>query len=321
MNVLMFSGQGSQYYRMGQSLFERQPVFRDHLERLDRFAAVRTGVSVIASLYGSGRAASEHFDDITLTNPAIFMIEFALARTLIDFGLRVDRTLGASLGAFAAMAVSGMMDEYDALGAVIHMANVADTAAPRGGMIAVLAPLAVREEPFLRENSEVAAVNFDSHFVISVSADRIDRVEDFLAGRDILFQRLPVAFAFHSRAMDCLEGPARALLARLGQRPGTIPFACCAHARLLTEVPPDYAWTLIRRPILFRETIGELERGGACHYIDVGPSGTLATFIRYLLPQAIARTSKIMDPFGDDDRNFAVVLNRYGDMDRQAASA
>jgi acyl transferase domain-containing protein len=310
--VLMFSGQGSQYYQMGKPLLEQQPLFRDHMERLDRFVVDRTGASVIDQIYSMRSRAEAGFDDITITNPAIFMVEYALARTLLDKGLRVDMTLGASLGSFAAMAISGMLDEKAALAMVIRMANAADAVAPRGGMIAVMAPPSLMADKFLQGHSEVAAINFDSHFVLSARAEHIDRVESYLAEKDVLFQRLPVAFAFHSAAVDCLEERIRNLTAGIHLLPARIPFACCAHARVLTHVPADYFWTLLRGPIRFGETGRFLESQYPYHYIDAGPSGTLSTFMKYLLaPEASRRIMQTMTPFGNDNDNVSALIAAF----------
>lgn len=321
MNVLMFSGQGSQYFRMGEALYRGNPLFRGHLDRLDEHAAALIGTSVVAHIYDEASATGNPICDIALANPAIFMVELALARTLIDSGVPVAMTLGASLGAFAALTIAGMLDDEDALGAVVQMARDAQSIAPKGGMIAIIAPLTAYDDQFLRDNSEVAAINFDSHFVISVDGDRIDDVENHLGARGILFQRLPVNYAFHSRWIDGLETHAKVALASLPLRPATIPFACCAHARTFTRLPADYVWTLLRRPILFRDTVRNLEAAGDYTYIDVGPSSTLATFVGYLLPHARARVSKIMDPFGNDEANLSAILFRHGQRARPTAGA
>jgi malonyl CoA-acyl carrier protein transacylase len=78
---------------------------------------------------------------------------------------------------------------------------------------------------------------------------------------------------------------------------------------VLTDLPDDFFWRVVRHPIRFRETVAELERRGSHRYIDVGPSGTLATFVKYGLPQASSSTvHAILTPYGQDRRNLAAVL-------------
>ena len=88
--VFMFSGQGSQYFQMGKPLFEGNAVFRHWMIRLDGLAREISGKSVIDAIYSSGKA--EVFDRTLLTHPAIFMIEYSLARCLMHEGVKPDLT-------------------------------------------------------------------------------------------------------------------------------------------------------------------------------------------------------------------------------------
>jgi malonyl CoA-acyl carrier protein transacylase len=66
---------------------------------------------------------------------------------------------------------------------------------------------------------------------------------------------------------------------------------------------------VVRRPIRFRETTARLEQQGSRRYIDVGPAGTLATFLKYGMSAATRSTAHgILTPFGLDQKNLAAVL-------------
>ena len=41
---------------------------------------------------------------------------------------------------------------------------------------------------------------------------------------------------------------------------------------------------MLRQPILFQQSVQILEKQQPLIYIDIGPSGTLATFVKYNLP-------------------------------------
>jgi acyl transferase domain-containing protein len=108
-------------------------------------------------------------------------------------------TLGSSLGTFAAATVGGYLGVEDAMAAVLEQAMAFEASCERGSMIAILADPSLYDESFLNERSEMAGVNFKSHFVVSAAHSDLDPIEATLKHRDVLFQRLPVSFAFHSR--------------------------------------------------------------------------------------------------------------------------
>ncbi|HET9483946.1 MAG TPA: acyltransferase domain-containing protein, partial [Xanthomonadales bacterium] len=125
--VFLFSGQGSQHFQMARALFEHEPVFRRWMLRLDGVVRDLADESVVEALYDDANDRSAAFDRLALTHPAIFMVEYALARALIDAGVEPDMTLGTSLGSFAAAAVAGFVDPEHALAAVVQQAAALET--------------------------------------------------------------------------------------------------------------------------------------------------------------------------------------------------
>lgn len=305
--VFMFSGQGSQYFQMGAELFETNDSFRQCMLRLDGLARKMSGQSVIEAIYSKNKA--EIFDRTLLTHPAIFMVEYSLAQCLMHRGVMPSVTLGASLGSFAAAAVAGFVEVEAALYAVIKQAIAFESCCEPGGMIAVLANPALSTESFLSEHSELAGVNFASHFAVAARQSSFGKIESELRLRDIAFQRLPVSFAFHSRWIDEAQAPFEAFLKSLGNLRGRLPLVCCERAGVLVELTDGYFWQVVRQPIRFREAIAHLERSGAHRYIDVGPAGTLATFLKYELAETSGSTvHAILTPYGRDGKNLADLL-------------
>lgn len=305
--VFMFSGQGSQYYQMGKQLFDENAVFRDWMLRLDGLAQRLSGRRVLEAIYSAGKG--ETFDRTALTHPAIFMVEYALAQCLIEAGVKPDLTLGASLGSFAAATVSGHLQVEHAMAAVVAQAQAFENACERGGMIAVLAEPTLYDEPFLHEHSEMAGVNFDRHFAVSAGWHQLDAIDATLKQRGIAHQRLAVSYAFHSRWVDNARDEFMVSLSGIPQASGTLPLACCAQAAILTQLPETFFWNVVRRPIRFLDTVTMLERQGPWRYIDAGPSGTLATFVKYALPAGSHSSAHaLLTPYGQDRKNLAALL-------------
>jgi bacillaene synthase trans-acting acyltransferase len=195
------------------------------------------------------------------------------------------------------------------LTAVVRQASTFEACCSPGGMIAVLAHPALFAEEFLSSNSELAAINFASHFVVSAKQDRLADIELGLKNRSVTFQRLPVSIAFHSQWIDCAKAPFESLTNSIRRTSGKLPLMCCDQAVLLDALPDNYFWKVARHPIRFREAITELEREGAYRYIDAGPAGTLATFLKYSLPAASkSSVHSILTPYGHDQKKFAALL-------------
>jgi bacillaene synthase trans-acting acyltransferase len=308
--VFMFSGQGSQYYQMGKQLFEADQVFRARMIALDADVLSLTGMSVVEALYAPTSRPGVPFQRTVLSHPAIVMVELALAQTLIASGLVPDLVLGASLGAYAAAAVAGVMTARDAVALAVAHAQALEGHAPAGGMVAVLAAPALLGQAFAHGRIELASVNFDSHFVVSAPEADCNAFELELRRRDLTFQRLAVSFAFHSRWMDDARQPFAAAARRIRLSPARVPMLCCAQARMPAALSDTYFWDVTRDPIRFPETIARLERDGACRYIDIGPSGTLAMFLKYLLPRSSSSVAHcVMTPYARDVANMAALLD------------
>ncbi len=313
--VFMFSGQGSQYYHMGKELFAHYPVFRKWMLKLNKITQEITGDSIIDQLYDENKRVGEQFDHISYTHPAIFMVEYATAQMLLEDGVEPDFVLGTSLGEFAAAAVAGVMGVEELLESVIRQAHSLEFHSPRGGMLAIIHHFNLfRETPLIHENSELASVNFDSLFVVSGRTEKLKIIQKFLASKGIICQVLPVSYGFHSSLID----PAAIdylnfLKSKFYQIP-QITLVSCLHGKILKELPNEYFWEIVRKPIKFPEAIRELEekKSQSLIYLDLGPGGTLANFTkRNLNINSHSKVFDIITPFYHDLKNLAKVKENY----------
>jgi len=180
-------------------------------------------------------------------------------------------------------------------------------------MTAILTDSALFEEDFLSRHSELAAVNFASHFVVSAKRMELAQIEATLKQRNIVYQRLPVSFPFHSQWIDRAKTSFGAFMGSIHCKQGRLPLICSDRATTVSDLPADYFWDVVRNPIRFREAAVRLDQERARRFIDLGPAGTLATFLKYTLPQTTASTARaILTPFGADQKNLADVLSANG---------
>ena len=311
--VFMFSGQGSQYYQMGGELFEKHPPFREVIYELDAISHLIGGQSIISHLYSENNRKIDIFDQTLHTHPAIFMVEYALAQILLDRGIRPDYVLGTSIGEFASAALANVISPEKALLALIRQAETLESSCERGGMLAILYdPSLYQETPLLRDNSELVSINFSLHFVISGLSAPLQIIEEFLKERQINFQELPVTRAFHSSFIDPAAEVYLDFLNQRSYRPPQIPLMSCVQATVLDTIGKGYFWEVVRKPIRFREALKVLERRQDCLYLDLGPSGTLANFVKYNLPEdSRSKSLAVMTPFGHDLKNLEKIESLF----------
>ncbi len=305
--VFAFSGQGSQYFQMGLELHLHDAFFRHWMKRMEELVRDLSGLSVLSAMYDTTKTKADTFDHLPLTHPAIFMVEWATAQSLIRRGVVPSMVLGVSLGTITAAALAGCMTWEHALTSIVQQAQVVEDHAVRGGMIAVRSDSRVLQDDELQGRCEVAARNFKNHFVVSAPQRELPAIESCLRRHQTTFQRLPVRFPFHSSWLDGLRtrlheaGPVADTSAQL-------PVACCAAVEILTQLPMNHFWSVARLPIQFSALVDKLESQGNYVYVDVGPAGTLATFLRYALPPASkSRVFPTLTPFGRDIRNLEAV--------------
>ena len=291
-NVFMFSGQGSQYYQMGLGLYQNDPQFRKWMNAFDHIANSLLGLSLVDMIYQADKKVYELFSRTLYTHPAIFMVESALALSLIEKAIKPDYVIGSSLGEFAAAATAGMISYEKALALVIKQADCIERSCEPGGVIAVFEkPELYDKTSLIKTKSELAAISSDTHFVISGSDRDLAAIRRYFKENDILYQTLPVSHGFHSTNIE----PALASFYNImtSESVGTpqIPFISSLYGNEVPHVDHDHFWQIIRRPILFREALTSLNVGANVYnYVDLGPTGTLVNVAKHYHRRQLERS-------------------------------
>lgn len=309
--VWMFSGQGAQYYQMGAPLLAAEPVFRETVEDCSRRLEPLIGLSLRDLLYQPRPDRFAAFDRTLHTHPALFVVQYALARLLESRGQRPDYVLGYSLGEFVAYTVAGCLALDTALSAVVAHARLMEEHAPPGAMLAVVDSPAIRSSlPAEFAGLELAADNYARHFAVSGPRPALERLHAVLRDREVNSLLLPVRFAFHSAGIEAAAPAFRAFVAGLPPPAAPrIPIISAARARVVRAPAAGDLWRVARDCIRFRDTIEIMEDYGAFDYADLGPAGTLAAFVKYnLRPGSASRHHAIMSPFQRDAQALQTFL-------------
>lgn len=308
--VWMFSGQGSQFRGMGRTLYKTEATFRHWIERIDDLVKRDSGLSLIDQLYA--RSDAEPFDRLAATHPAIFAVEYALAKTLESKGLLPDLYFGASLGDYAVAALAGAYPLETIVTLLGENARLVEQRCTPGFMLAVFGhPTLYDALPPLRRDSDLVGVNFDEHFVIAGNLSDLAPIEQALAAAQVISYRLPVPVGFHSRNTAPLAAHWSAVLAGLAPaRCAARPWFSCTPGAQLTTPAPDFFVRVALGPIRFREALqAVLAQHGheQLLWVDLGPSGTMANFVaKNLAPDC--QVFPLMTPYGNDGALMAHLL-------------
>lgn len=282
--AFLFPGQGAQHAGMGRDLYAREPLFRDPVDRccehLEPSLQRDLRELLFASTAGDAQADAS-LDRTAITQPALFVIEYAMAQWWMSLGVQPAAMVGHSIGEYVAACLAGVMSLQDALEIVSARGRLLQ-AIPAGAMLAV--SLGEREiEACLDAGCDVAAVNAPDSCVLSGPISVIDNVERDLSKRGIHVRRLRVSHAFHSSMVEPMLEEFAALAARIGLSAPRIPFISNVSGRWITPeeaCSPAYWVKHVRHTVRFVDGIGELLGNSEHLLLEVGPGETLSALAR-----------------------------------------
>jgi amino acid adenylation domain-containing protein len=281
--AFLFPGGGAQHPGMARGLYEVEPLFRRHLDDcLQRLDAL-LGFDLRLDLFPAPErleAAERRLERTSIALPALFAVEYALARLWTSFGVRPQAMIGHSLGEYAAACLAGVMSLDDALGLVVLRGRLFETL-PEGAMLGVPRP----EEEVLAllpagADLSVAAVNSPGFCVLSGSIAAVAEAEQALAASGIDARRLHISVAAHSPMVEPILAEFGAAVARLRLAPPAVPFLSNVTGTWIRDeeaTDPAYWVRQLRQTVRFGAGVGELLREPERLLLEVGPGQTLGT--------------------------------------------
>jgi acyl transferase domain-containing protein len=281
--VFLFPGHGAGYPAMGRALYDAWPSFRADLDEGLALLRSRAGLDLRPVLFPPAHTTARADASLAhgvLGQPAVFLVEWALGRLLLDWGVSPRAMLGHSLGEYAAACLAGVLSLADALTLVAARGRlIAGT--PAGAMLAVsLAPEDL--EPWLGAQLELAVINGPAQCVVAGPPAAVDALARTLAGRGVSTRRLAAPHAFHSRAMDAIVPPFIAAARRVALHAPQIPLiSSCTGEPLGADeaTDPAYWGRHLRAPVRFDAALRRCA-GRSRVLLEVGPGDTLTTLTR-----------------------------------------
>lgn len=221
--VMLLPGVGDHYVGMGRGLYEHWPVFREEMDRCAHLLARELGIDIRTVLYPPGheagrregvpagidlkkmlgRGGDEPDDEAARnlnrtqhTQPALFAVEYAIARLWQSLGIAADALVGHSMGEYVAACLSGVLALEDALRLIAVRARLV-SALPEGAMLAVTLDEAALK-PLLPADVSIALINGPALCVVAGPPAAVSALEARLNRSGITARRVRNSHAFHS---------------------------------------------------------------------------------------------------------------------------
>ncbi|MGC1650185.1 MAG: type I polyketide synthase, partial [Candidatus Sulfotelmatobacter sp.] len=315
--VFMFPGQGAQYPAMARELYEFEATFREHVDLCTEILRPHLGFDLCRVLYSRGEDLSEgrrSLDRTSLTQPALFVIEYALAKLWMEWGVRPRAMIGHSLGEYVAACLAGVLSLEDALAVLAARGRLME-AVPAGAMLSV--PLGEQEvQPLLHGPLCLAATNGPSLSVISGPSDAVRELEARLSQAGLVCRQLSTNRAFHSSMMDPVLRPFMDQVSAVRLNSPQIPYLSNVTGTWITSdaaMDPSYWTSQLRQTVRFAEGVSQLVREPGWILLEVGPGQTLGGLARQHSDRSPEQVVLSSLPYGaGHEPESAFLLNTVG---------
>lgn len=284
--AFMFPGQGTQHVDMGRALYEGEPVFKAVVDQCSETLAPRLGCDLRDLLYPDAAQAAQaqaRLEQTEITQPALFVVEYAMARLWMSWGVQPEAMVGHSIGEYVAACLAGVFSLAEALEIVAARGRLLQTTRP-GAMLAVNLPAAEAQSYASgRQSCDLAAINAADLCVLSGAPEAIDMAERDLAGRGVAVRRLHVSHAFHSSLVAPMLDEFHALLSRITLRAPSVPFVSNLSGTWITSdeaCSPAYWVRHVRGTVRFADGLATLLERPDRILLEVGPGDTLSGLAR-----------------------------------------
>ncbi len=276
----LFTGQGSQFPRMTVRLANEAPLYRALLREADEALRPHVGESVL-DLIVSG---DERINQTGYTQPALFAVGYALARTLGELGVEPAYLLGHSVGEYVAATLADVFPLEAAARLIATRGALMQQLPAGGGMLAVQADLPDVQELIDAEPLVGAgAINGPRTIVLSGDLEALGRIAAVLARRNVRTQPLTVSHAFHSPLMEPMLERFAAVAEQVGGGVPRLPVYSSVYGRLMakTEAMDAEYWTRhVSAPVMFADAASALLEVNPARLVEIGPKPILASLVR-----------------------------------------
>ncbi len=302
--AFIFPGVGDHYVGMGQELYQTELVFKEWVDRCctlltpylecdlrDVIYPERDQPPAVKPAHGldlrkmlnrqNGNEVVGPLRQTAVAQPATFVVEYALAKLLMSWGVQPKAMAGYSLGEYVAACLAGVLSLEDALMLVAKRAQMIQELAPGAMLTISLSEAELR--PFLNEAVALTSILTPTLSVVAGSPEAITALQESLIARDIGCRLLPTTHAFHSPMMNPIRDDFAKLVQTVVLNAPEIPYLSNVTGHWITaaEVTDPTYWTKhLCQPVQLSSSINELLQNQEQVMLEVGPGQSMGSFIR-----------------------------------------
>ncbi len=291
--VFLFPGQGQQFIGMAAGLYRADASFRRAIDRGSELIQDEFGIELLSIVTGTEPTPElqEKVKETSVAQPALFLVEYALAERWRALGLEPAALLGHSLGELVAAAVAGVFSFEDGLRLAAERGRLMEQTLP-GVMLAVtLPPDALARH--LVQDVWLAAENGPNLSVASGLPSAIEELERKLAAARIASVRLASRNAFHTPLMADAARAFRDRVDAVARRAPSVPWLSNVTGGWIDagEAQSSHYWAnQILARVRFTKNIAVLAERPRL-LLEVGPGEALIRIARQQMAKSFAVAS------------------------------
>jgi len=305
--VMMFPGGGASYPGAGRELLT-QPAFRAAVDDCFRRMPADAPADLRAVMFDrepGDAEASRTLEQPRYNIPALFVVEYAVAKLWESWGVKPAAVIGHSAGEYAAAVIAGVMSLQDALSVVVLRGQLFEQV-PAGSMLSVDMSEADLKPLIHGLALDIGVINAPDLCIASGPTAAIEELGQRLAAQGREGRRLHIKVAAHSRLLDGILERFRQGVASIRLSPPAIPFISnlsgdWADAALLSD--PDYWVRHLRQPVRYADGLAKVLEMGEAVLLEAGPGQGMCALARQNLQgqqrTVLPSTCKANEPNAD----------------------
>ena len=286
--AFLFTGQGSQYISMGKQLYDRQSAFRQTVDKCAEILQPYLQHPLLDVLF-INKSDPLLINETEYTQPALFVLEYALAELWRSWGIKPSVVMGHSVGEYVAACIASVFSLEDGLKLIAERGRLMQ-ALPSGGQMAALFSDQQHVEEILSSYEgqvSIAAINGPQNIVISGEKSSVQAITGILADQGIKSQLLTVSHAFHSHLMEPMLSDFEKIAAGINYSTPKIKFISNVSGQLAmgnTVSHASYWRDHVRKSVQFETSMKTAQSQGIKLFLEVGPNPVLLEMGKRCLP-------------------------------------